>query len=107
VLQGLPVAMLEQDADRVSRLDQPGVAAFAWSTSAGATRVLENVINRVPGFGPSALSYPIYDPGFVNVLTGEQSFLANQPGELRRFCSTGREGFWMPDGCGMPMAYSA
>ena len=60
----------------------PIIAALTWSTSAGATLVFENVINRVPGFGPSAISIPMYYPSFVNVLTGEHSFLANEPGEI-------------------------
>jgi hypothetical protein len=60
----------------------PLIAALAWSSSAGATLVFENVINRVPGSGPAAVAIPLYDPSFVNALTGEHSFLANQPGEI-------------------------
>jgi hypothetical protein len=55
---------------------------MTWSSSAGATLFFEDVINRVPGLGPSDLSFPLYQPDFVNELTGEHPFLANKPGEI-------------------------
>jgi hypothetical protein len=40
--------------------------AVGWATTASATLLIEPVINFVPGSGPSADSFPLYDPGFVN-----------------------------------------
>jgi hypothetical protein len=60
----------------------PSAAAVVWSISASATLVFEPVINFVPGSGPSDLFFPLYDPTFVDSLTGEHPFLANQPGEI-------------------------
>ena len=58
------------------------VAAIGWTTTASATLLIEPVINFVPGSGPSADSFPLFDPGFVNTANGEHPFLANQPGEI-------------------------
>ena len=58
------------------------VVAISWAATSGATLVMEPVINFVPGSGPSADSFPLYDPGFVNPANGERPFLANEPGEL-------------------------
>jgi len=58
------------------------VVAFGWATTSGATLIMEPVINFVPGSGPSADSFPLYDPGFVNPANGEHPFLANEPGEI-------------------------
>jgi hypothetical protein len=69
---------------RIKRLAHaiPVVAMIGWSPMAGATLVMESVINRVPGFGPTDLSFTLYAPSFVNVLTGEHPFSANEPGEI-------------------------
>ena len=56
--------------------------AVGWTTTASATLFIEPVINFEPGFGPSADSFPLYDPGFINAANGEQPFLANAPGEI-------------------------
>jgi hypothetical protein len=53
-----------------------------WATTSGATLTIEPEINFVPGSGPSADSFPLYDPDFVNVANGEHPFLANEPGEI-------------------------
>jgi hypothetical protein len=58
------------------------VVAVGWATTSNATLTIEPVINFVPGSGPSADSFPLYDPGFINPANGEQPFLANQPGEI-------------------------
>ena len=58
------------------------VVAVGWTTTASATLLIEPVINFVPGSGPTANSFPLYDPGFVNAANGEHPFLANQPGEI-------------------------
>jgi hypothetical protein len=58
------------------------VSAVGWSTTASATLLIEPVINFVPGSGPTATSFPIYNPAFINAANGEQPFLANQPGEI-------------------------
>jgi hypothetical protein len=58
------------------------VAAIGLTTTAGATLLIEPVINFVSGTGPSANSFPLFDPGFVNPANGEHPFLANQPGEI-------------------------
>lgn len=57
-------------------------AATTWFSPAEARLFIEPVINRVPGFGPTDLSFPLYDPGFVNVLANDHPFLANEPGEI-------------------------
>ena len=58
------------------------LVAIGWATTSGATLTIEPVINFVPGSGPTANSFPLYDPGFVNAANGEHPFLANQPGEI-------------------------
>lgn len=58
------------------------VVAISWAATSGATLIMEPVINFVPGSGPSANSFPLYDPGFVNPANGEHPFLANEPGEI-------------------------
>ena len=58
------------------------LVAMGWATTSNATLFIEPVINFVPGFGPSADSFPLYDPGFVNPANGEHPFLANEPGEI-------------------------
>jgi len=58
------------------------LVAIGWATTSGATLTIEPEINFVPGSGPTALSFPLYNPGFVNAANGEQPFLANQPGEF-------------------------
>lgn len=60
----------------------PVIAAIGWLPSAGATLVMESVIDRVPGVGQTAHSFPLYMPDNVNQLTGEHPFLANKPGEI-------------------------
>jgi hypothetical protein len=52
------------------------------ATRSQATLIMEPVINFVPGLGPSNDSFPLYDPGFINPATGDQPFLANQPGMI-------------------------
>jgi hypothetical protein len=59
-----------------------GVVAVGWTTTASATLLIEPVINFVAGSGPSANSFPLYDPGFVNAANDEHPFLANAPGEI-------------------------
>ncbi len=51
-------------------------------TRSHATLIMEPSINFVPGLGPTNDSFPLYDPGFINPATGEQPFLANQPGMI-------------------------
>ena len=58
------------------------LVAIGWATTSGATLIIEPVINFVPGSGPSADSFPLYDPEFVNAANGEHPFLANEPGEI-------------------------
>jgi hypothetical protein len=47
-----------------------------------ATLLIEPEINFVAGSGPSADTFPLYDPGFVNTANNEHPFLANAPGEI-------------------------
>jgi hypothetical protein len=56
--------------------------AVGWTTTASATLFIEPEIDFVPGSGPSADTFPLYDPGFVNVANREHPFLANAPGEI-------------------------
>ena len=58
------------------------LVAIGWATTSNATLTIEPVINFEPGSGPSADSFPLYDPGFINAANGEHAFLANQPGEI-------------------------
>jgi hypothetical protein len=58
------------------------LVAMGWATTSNATLFIEPVINFVPGSGPSADSFPLFDPGFVNPANGEHPFLANEPGEI-------------------------
>jgi hypothetical protein len=58
------------------------LVAIGWATSSGATLTLEPVINSTPGSGPTADSFPLYDPVSVNNANGEHVWLANQPGEI-------------------------
>jgi hypothetical protein len=56
--------------------------AIGWATSSGATLTLEPVIDLVTGSGPSADSFPLYNPSGVNAANGEHAWQANQPGEI-------------------------
>ena len=58
------------------------LAPVGWATSSWATLTLEPVVNSTPGSGPSASSFPLYDPINVNHANGEHVWLANQPGEI-------------------------
>ena len=55
------------------------------ATRAGATLVMEPVIGFFPGQGPSADTFPLYDPTYVNEATGEQVSLARNPGEIDKW----------------------
>src|SRR5438309_1184825 len=65
----------------LARLALPLIAS-AWATSATATLVMEPVIGFFPGTGPSADSFPLYDPTYINGATGEQVSIALHPGEI-------------------------
>jgi hypothetical protein len=56
------------------------LVAIGWATTSGATLTIEPVINFAPG--PSADSFPLFDPGFVNASNAEHPFLASKPGEI-------------------------
>jgi hypothetical protein len=56
--------------------------AVGWTTTTSATLLIEPEINFVAGSGPSADTFPLYDPGFVNTANNEHPFLANAPGEI-------------------------
>jgi hypothetical protein len=43
---------------------------------------MEPEIDLVSGSGPSADSFPLYDPHSTNTVTGEHPWQANQPGEI-------------------------
>jgi hypothetical protein len=58
------------------------LVAIGWATSSWATLTLEPVVNSTPGSGPTADSFPLYDPVSVNNANGEHVWLANQPGEI-------------------------
>jgi len=58
------------------------LVAIGWATSSGATLTLEPVVNSKLGSGPTADSFPLYDPVSVNNANGEHVWLANQPGEI-------------------------
>jgi hypothetical protein len=58
------------------------LVAIGWATSSGATLTLEPVVNSKPGAGPTADSFPLFDPVSINHATGEHPWLANQPGEI-------------------------
>jgi hypothetical protein len=58
------------------------VVAIGWATPSEATLFIEPVITSVPGSGPTANSFPLYQPEFVNPANGEHPFLANEPGEI-------------------------
>jgi hypothetical protein len=58
------------------------IAAIAWSNMAGATLFMEPVMNFVPGSGPSATTFPIDNPAFLNGATGKPFDIANKPGEI-------------------------
>jgi len=58
------------------------IVAIGWATSSEASLTIEPEINFVPGSGPTATSFPLYQPDFVNPANGEHPFLANQPGEI-------------------------
>jgi hypothetical protein len=60
----------------------PLIAAIGWSPTAGATLVMESVIDRVPGVGQIPNSFPFYMPNRANELTGEHPFQAHKPGEI-------------------------
>src|SRR3954469_18689479 len=57
----------------------------AWATTASGTLVMEPVIGVFPGNGPSADTFPLYDPTYINEATGEQVSLARYPGEIDKW----------------------
>ena len=61
----------------------PVIAASVFSASAGATLIFEPVISVWTG--PSDNIYPLYDPTFVNMATGEQVSVARAPGEIDKW----------------------
>ena len=63
----------------------PVLVGCAWVTTASGTLVLEPVIGFFPGHGPSADTFPLYDPTYVNEATGEQVSLARNPGEIDKW----------------------
>jgi hypothetical protein len=63
----------------------PAIAASVLSASAGATLIFEPVISHYPGSGPANDVFPLYDPTYVNLATGEQVSLARQPGEIDKW----------------------
>jgi hypothetical protein len=73
--------VLPQLSKRVARV-APAVAALAWSASASATLIFEPVISHYPGTGPGDMVFPLYDPTYFNLATGEQVSIASKPGEL-------------------------
>lgn len=58
------------------------LAVLASVSPAGATLFLEPNINVAAGNGPGPLSFPLYDPAFLNGATGEPFVLADEPGEI-------------------------
>lgn len=58
------------------------LVTIAWATTSSATLTIEPVINFVPGFGQVGISFPLYQPDFVNAANGEHPFLAKNPGEI-------------------------
>ncbi len=58
------------------------LTAILVTAPASATLWLEPVINFVPGKGPGPLSFPLYDPAFLNGATGEPFATADEPGEI-------------------------
>ena len=63
----------------------PVLVGCAWVTTASGTLVLEPVIGFFPGHGPSADTFPLYDPTYMNEATGEQVSLARNPGEIDKW----------------------
>jgi hypothetical protein len=63
----------------------PAIAAAVLSTSAGATLMFEPVIGFFPGTGPAGNVFPLYDPTYINLATGEQVSLARKPGEIDKW----------------------
>jgi hypothetical protein len=63
----------------------PALAVALLSNSAGATFIFEPVINSFPGTGPGDDVFPLYDPTYVNLATGEQVALAQNPGEIDKW----------------------
>jgi hypothetical protein len=60
----------------------PALAATLSSNPAGATLIFEPVINFFPGTGPADNVFPLYDPTYINMATGEQVANASKPGEI-------------------------
>jgi len=59
------------------------LAAIGWATTSGASYLtMEPVVNLKAGSGPSADSFPLYDPTSVNPANGEHPWQANEPGEI-------------------------
>jgi hypothetical protein len=59
------------------------VIAIGWATPSEATLIIEPVINLTPGSGPSADSFALYRPTFVNPMNpADHPFQANEPGEI-------------------------
>ena len=58
------------------------LATLAASAPANATLFLEPNINVAAGKGPGPMSFPLYDPAFLNGATGEPFVLADEPGEI-------------------------
>jgi hypothetical protein len=58
------------------------LAALAASAPADATLFMEPNIYIAPGTGPGPMSFPLYDPEFLNGATGEPFVLADEPGEI-------------------------
>jgi PEP-CTERM motif len=59
------------------------LVAIGWATSSGASYLtIEPVVDFVPGSGQVGISFPLYQPDFVNAANGEHPFLANKPGEI-------------------------
>lgn len=58
------------------------LAVVAASSPADATLFLEPNINLAAGMGPGPMSFPLYDPEFLNGATGEPFALADEPGEI-------------------------
>jgi hypothetical protein len=58
------------------------LVAIGWATSSWATLTLEPEVNLLSGSGPTADSFPLFDPVSVNNANGEHVWLANQPGEV-------------------------
>ena len=60
------------------------LVAIGWATSSGATLTLEPVVNSTPGSGPTANSFPLYDPVSVNTRNW-RACLAGKPTWRNRY----------------------